>query len=372
MALTTPILYSQVAFDASKAQTFRFNVIGGDQVTGSTITIKDNATLTQIFTTTVTSYAYSITVPAGLLTNGAYYQASIVTHNAVGESSATSNVIQFWCYAAPTLSFVDLPSTHIINSASYTFNVMYNQLQGEALNAYKFDLFDDAGELLSTSGAKYDQSSAVPLTLVYTFSGFEDKAQYKIQCTGATVNGTVVDTGLVTISVQFKSVREYSNLYLTNNCADGNIIIESNVTSIDGVSNPVNPTYVDDKEVDLTEDGSWVKWSKGYVLPDNYTIKLWGRDFVPNVDTAKEPNNLIELENASGGVVSLSYWENTTKAWYELKVKTADSTWAYVIKSAQINKPADGAYLFMWIRCDGALYDVKIENLGVNWNGGAA
>lgn len=372
MALTTPILYSQVAFDASKDQVFKFNVIGGDQITGSTITIKDNATLTQIFTTTVTSYAYNITVPAGSLTNGKYYQASIVTHNATGESSPSSNVIQFWCYAAPTLSFVDLPSTHIINGASYTFNVSYNQAQNEALNAYKFDLFDDMDELLSTSGTKYDQSGAVPLMLVYTFSGFEDKTQYKIQCTGTTVNGTIVDTGLITISVQFKSIREYSNLYLTNNCADGNIIIESNVTSIDGISNPVNPTYIDDKEIDLTVDGSWAKWSKGYVLPNDYTIKLWGRDFISNTEDTKQPNNLLELTSANGSIVSLSYWENSTKAWYELRVQNADSIWAYVVKSAQINKPAAGAYLFVWIRCDGALYDVKIENLGTNWNGGAA
>ena len=35
MALTTPILYTQVAFDASKHQAFKFNVIAGDQVTGA-------------------------------------------------------------------------------------------------------------------------------------------------------------------------------------------------------------------------------------------------------------------------------------------------------------------------------------------------
>ena len=44
MALTRPSLYTIAAFDASQAQTFRFNVIGGDTVTGSTLTIKNNAT----------------------------------------------------------------------------------------------------------------------------------------------------------------------------------------------------------------------------------------------------------------------------------------------------------------------------------------
>ena len=43
MALTTPILYTQVAFDASKDQVFKFNVLGGDQVTGAPTTIRDHA-----------------------------------------------------------------------------------------------------------------------------------------------------------------------------------------------------------------------------------------------------------------------------------------------------------------------------------------
>lgn len=372
MALTTPILYSQVAFDASKAQTFRFNVIGGDQVTGSTITIKDNATLTQVYTTTATSYAYSITVPAGLLTNGTYYQASIVTHNAAGESSPVSNTIQFWCYSEPTFAFANIPSTHIIDNATFTFDVTYNQAQNEALNAYKFDLFDSTGALLSTSSTKYTQSTSVPLTVAFTFSGFEDKTVYKIQCTGTTVEGTIVDTGVVTISVQFAQARGYSNLYLTNNCKYGNIMIESNVTAINGVSNPENPTYIDDKEIDLTASNSYVMWNEGYVLPDDYTMKVWGRNFTANTSVTGDPINLLELMNTDGDIIYLSYWENSTDAWYELRVQDVESTWAYVIKSNEINKPTDNDYLFIWIRCVGGLYDLKTENLGANWNGGAA
>ena len=210
MALTTPILYTQVAFDASKDQAFKFNVIGGDQVTGATITIKDNASLVTAYTGTSTSFAYSITVPAGSLVNGHYYQASIVTHNAAGESSQPSNTIQFYCYSTPTFTFSNLPSTHIINNASYVFDVTYNQTEGETLNAYRFDLYDNTGILLSTSGSKYVSSGGLPLTISYTFSGFEDKTVYGIQCTGTTVNGTLVDTGLVTISVQYETARGYS------------------------------------------------------------------------------------------------------------------------------------------------------------------
>lgn len=370
MALTTPILYTQVAFDASNNQVFRFNVIGGDQVTGATITIKDNASLVTAYTGTSTSYAYNITVPAGSLTNGQYYQASIVTHNAAGESSAQSNTIQFYCYTAPTFTFSNLPSTHIINNASYVFDVTYNQAEGETLNAYRFDLYDNTGVLLSTSSTKYVSSTGLPLTVSYTFSGFEDKTVYGIQCTGTTVNGTLVDTGLITISVQYETARGYSYLYLTNNCEDGNITIESNVVGINGVAQPDPPTYLSTGQVDLTADGSYVKWAEGYQLPDDYTMKIWGRAFTANTDTTKEPVNIVSLANSSGDFVTISYWEDTTNAWYQMRVQDVNEQYAYVIKSATITKPTSTQFLFLWIRCVGGLYDLKIENLGADWNSG--
>ncbi len=370
MALTTPILYTQVAFDASKDQAFKFNVIGGDQVTGATITIKDNASLVTAYTGTSSSFAYSITVPAGSLVNGHYYQASIVTHNAAGESSQPSNTIQFYCYSTPSFEFSNLPSTHIINNASYVFDVTYNQTEGETLNAYRFDLYDNTGVLLSTSGSKYVSSGGLPLTVSYTFSGFEDKTVYGIQCTGTTVNGALVDTGLVTISVQYETARDYSYLYLTNNCEDGNITVEVNVVGINGSSYPDPPTYLADKLVDLTANGSYVKWAEGYQLPNDYTMKIWGKAFKANIDQTKESANIVSLANSSGDIVSISYWEDTTKAWYQMRVQDVGETYAYVIKSATIDKPTQAETLFLWIRCVGGLYDLKIENLGVDWNSG--
>lgn len=370
MALTTPILYTQVAFDASKDQAFKFNVIGGDQVTGATITIKDNASLVTAYTGTSTSYAYSIIVPAGSLVNGHYYQASIVTHNAAGESSQSSNTIQFYCYSTPTFTFSNLPSTHIINNASYVFDVTYNQAEGETLNAYRFDLYDNTGVLLSTSGSKYVSSGGLPLTVSYTFSGFEDKTVYGIQCTGTTVNGTLVDTGLVTISVQYESVRGYSYLYLTNNCEDGNITIEANVVGINGSSYPDPPKYIGKNQIDLTDDGAYVKWVEGYELPNDYTIKIWGRAFTANTDQTKEATNIVELVNSSGNHIYISYWENGKSAWYQMRAQNTNESYAYTIKSEIIDKPTRDEYLFLWIRCIGGLYDLKIENLGSNWNNG--
>ena len=138
--------------------------------------------------------------------------------------------------------------------------------------------------------------------------------------------------------------------------------------AIDGEANPANPTYIDGKEIDLRADGSYVKWQQGYQLPNDYTMRIWGRAFNANTEVNGDPNNILELMNADGDIVYVSYWEDATNAWYEMKVKDIGSTWAYVIKSTTIPKPTDNEYVFMWLRCDGGLYDLKIENLGANWN----
>ena len=157
---------------------------------------------------------------------------------------------------------------------------------------------------------------------------------------------------------------------MTNNCEDGNITVEANVVGINGTSYPDPPTYLANKMIALTTDGSYVKWAEGYQLPNDYTMKIWGKAFKANTDQTKEPVNIVSLANSSGDIVSISYWADTTKAWYQMRVQDVGETYAYVIKSATINKPTQADTLFLWIRCVSGLYDLKIENLGADWNSG--
>ena len=131
MALTTPILYSQVAFDATNAQAFVFGVIGGDQVTQNKLTITNQSTNEVVYDQTQTSYSFVHTVPANTLTNGVYYSAYLITYDANGNASSQSNSIQFFCYSTPSFQFTNLPIGNIITNSSFAFEVTYNQSQGE-------------------------------------------------------------------------------------------------------------------------------------------------------------------------------------------------------------------------------------------------
>ena len=165
MALTTPILYTVNAFDATQAQSFDFNVIGGSQVVANTLTIKDNATLTTIYSQTQTTFKFTHTLPANTLTNGTYYQATLTTKDAQGNISNASAPIQFYCYSQPMFEISNMPASNVITNNSFAFTVTYNQAQGEILNAYVFNLYSASGALISTSNTMYNTNTSLPLNV---------------------------------------------------------------------------------------------------------------------------------------------------------------------------------------------------------------
>ena len=203
MALTTPILLAKNAFDATKEEKFEFNVVSGDQVVASTLIIKDNETLAQVYSGRQVTFAFENTVPAGTLTNGKYYQAYVITENSVRDTSPQSNTIQFYCYSQPTFAFSNIPASAIIGNASYSFDVTYNQTESENLDSYVFNIYTASKTLLSTSGNQYNSSATLPLTISYLFSGLDNNTEYYVECNGVTSGGTKITTGQVRISVLY-------------------------------------------------------------------------------------------------------------------------------------------------------------------------
>lgn len=361
MALTTPILYTQAAFDASVESVFKFYVQSGSQVTANILTIKNNATLAVVYEAEQTTFKFEHTVPAGTLSNGTYYQAYITTKDAQGNVSTASNTIQFYCYTQPSLTFSNMPTGGVVENSSYSFDVTYNQIQGELLNSYTFNLYDVSGNIVATSGAKYNDSSTLPLVVSYLFSGFEDNSQYYIEFTGSTVEGTAITTGKVAFAVKYTKPAAYSYLFLRNNCSGGYITIQSNIVGIDGKSNPDPPIYVDDNTaVDATGSGAYVEWDNGYSLSNGWTLGLWGRKYTANTE-------ILSMSNTDGDTISVYYCvdEDNDTAWFYVRVHDFETEYGYVIQSDTIDVPADDEIVFMWLRNTGNIYEIRIENRGV-------
>ena len=358
MALTTPILYSVNAFDAQNSFIFQFASIGGSQVVANTLTIKDNATLTTIYSATQTTFKFEHILPANTLTNGTYYQATLTTKDAQGNESNASAPIQFYCYSQPMFEISNMPSGNVITNSSYAFTVTYNQAQGEILNAYVFNLYSASGALISTSNTLYNTDTSLPLNISYLFSGFEDNASYSIEVTGVTANGTQITTGRIPFTTAYTKPDMFSFLFLTNNCKGGYITIRSNVVGIDGIANPEPPVFIDNQEVDLRASGSYIEWIEGYTVTDDWTLRIWGRDFTPN-------SEIFRFSNTNGDIITIEYCADDTNCWFEMRAKHNDWLWGYVTESIHISLPTNTEQMFCWLRRIGNLYELKIENRGV-------
>lgn len=305
MALTQPILNSIAAFDATQEHIFSFISIGGDQVLGSQLTIYDNETGAQVYQSNYTSFKFEHPLAAGTLTNGKYYNATISTINNASEFSEPSNPVAFYCYTAPVLTITNIPASGTIEQSNYTFQGNYVQAEGELLNGYQYTLYDSNKEQISQSAILYDG------LYQHTFSGMANDTSYYVELSGSTINNTPVSSGLLLFTIRYIQPASFAICDLVNNCENGFIQISSNIVSIDGKSEPDPPKYIDNKEVDLTDDGSWIQWDEGFNIQNDFTMRIWGRSFGDNepivtmkneLDTDKVPNR-IEMKFMATDIV---------------------------------------------------------------------
>lgn len=306
--LTQPILNPIVAFDATRAHAIDFVVIGGAQVIGNRLVISNNQTGAEVYSQIQSTMKLEHIIPANTLSNGGYYNAVVYTIDSGGNESVSSIAVPFYCYSQPVLIIDNIPATETIENGTYTFSGTYLQQENEALNSYQYTLYDSNREILSQSPLIYYEANN---SLSYTFVGMSNDTSYYVELTGQTINGTHITSGLRYFTVRYLQPASFAICDLVNNCEDGYIQISSNIVAIDGHSNPDPPIYIDDKEVDLREPGSWVEWNEGFRIQNDFTMRVWGRDFNPyqniitltnDINSSTTPNK-IEMKWMIGDVI---------------------------------------------------------------------
>lgn len=364
MALTRPTLLATSAFDATESHTLYFTVSSGsDQVVATRLVVRNNTSNAIVYDSgKVSNFNTQVTIPANALTNGVYYNAVLYTYNVAGETSVPSISIQFWCYTKPIIRFANIPTGNIIANSSFNFEFEYNQEQGELLNQYSLSLYSASHALISTSGALYTESSAVPYSGNYTFTGFENATTYYVKIDGITVNGTEITTGLVQITVTYKRPDLFVLMELNNNCQDGYITIKSNFVYIEGKGNPDPPKYIDNKEVDLTAKGSTVDFTEGFVINGDISTGLWLRK--PN-----EYSEVLRFSNAQGQTISIRFmkgYQNVNsanlQAYYECYVSAVNGV-DYYIYSNYMDILNENDYYNVWFKRKGNLYSLTAQKV---------
>ena len=308
--LTQPIINPISAFDATRAHSISFVVIGGAQVIANRLVIRDNQTGSEVYNKMQSTMKLEHTIPANTLKNGGYYNAVIYTIDSGNNESTASTAVPFYCYSQPVLTIDNIPATETIGNGTYKFTGNYLQQENELLNSYQYTLYDSNKDILSQTSLIYYESDS---SLSYTFVGMSNDTSYYVELSGETVNGTKITSGLRYFTVRYIQPASFAICDLVNNCENGYIQISSNIVAIDGTSNPTPPIYIDDKEVDLRDPKSWVKWSSGFRIQDDFTMRVWGRDFneyqniitlTNDINSSTTPNR-IELKWMVGDVIKI-------------------------------------------------------------------
>lgn len=361
MALTRPTLIAVPSFDATKPFTFTFTVqSGSSQIVANQLTIRRQLDNQIVYQEKQETFKYEHTVGANELTNGVYYNADVVVFDAEDNQSPTSIPIQFWCYTTPTIEFTNIPSTNIINNASFNFAFSYNQNEGELINSYVINLYNAFQTQIATSGIIYVQNGSPPYEGNYLFAGFEDNTTYFIQITGTTINNAVVSSDKIQFNVNYSRPDLFTLVELTNNCEEGYITLKSNIVLIEGNSNPTPPVYIDNESVDLTQDGSCVEWNDGYSISGDFLTRLWFRNPNPY-------SQILQFTNAQGQMIAINYmqgYENVTssepQAYIEVYVQSIDGMEYYIYSNYADILSSDNWYN-VWLTRVNGIYQLQLS-----------
>jgi hypothetical protein len=371
MALMTPILTSIESFDATVGTRVFFTVTSGDQVVKNRITVRDNTTNEIVYQNTVETFELENEIPANTLINGGYYNCYINTYNINDDISANSNTVAFYCLNPATLSFTNIPPDNIIPSAEYKFNVLYQQAQNELLNELYFRLYDKNERLLQSSEL-ITSNFTPPLQLSYSFSGFVDGENYKIQAVATTINGTIIQTPMTPFTVKYDYDAAFFQISLENKCKEGYIYVESNLISVDGQQ---HGGVWDDSTLALSAQ-DYVEWNKGFsFLSDSFVFMKWWLPMLrgtTDVFISEDETTRIEIAYKRG--IPLN--ETTPKDYIEVTAFKNDIQYM-LLRSNYLDIQNNTSLLVSYIKINGSDYEIKFEKINTEynnyiiWNGGS-
>ena len=317
MAMVKPIVNQISAFDASVGTTISFTSNGGNQVAKNKIVVKNNTTNAIVYQNTVISYQLQNVINPNMLTNGVNYNYVIYTYDVNDNESPMSNIIPFYCYSTPTITFTNLTSGQIVETPSYTFNFTYSQAQGENLDFLVVYLYDNSNNLIAKSNNIYN-TNIPPISLSYNFDGFDDKSGYSIQVKGESINGTLFESAKISFITKYFFPTTFNLIELTNNCDNGYVKVSNNVILVEGETNIDPIIYIDGTKLEINNYGQYLKWTQGYELnQDNFTLGIWLKPYNLGefcVLSGDETTSYFSLELKT----SIPYGQTEKKSYFEL------------------------------------------------------
>lgn len=357
MSMTKPIALSKNAFDSTQDEIFYFSASGGNQVVKNKLTIRNNATNVVVYTNTVETFQFQQAVPSNTLTNGTYYNFYFNTYDVNNNESENSNVISFYCYTQPTVTFTNLIEGQIINNASFNCGVQYSQEQGELLDFLSINLYSTSNLLIATSGNLYS-SQVPPIDFSYLFNGLENNRNYKIQSVAVSVNGTVTYSDMINFIVSYKNPTLFSRLNLENKCDDGYVQVRSNIIIADGESNIEPMVYINNTMADVRFPQNYIKWNQGYQINKDFEVSIWIKPtwIYKFAEVFSSQGNGYTIKF----VREMPYGETAVKDYFELSGYIGGELKVYQ-RSNYVDIMTTNDYVLLWIKKVGTNYTLTLD-----------
>ena len=280
MAITiSPTLFTINSFDAAQNKIIYFSMEGINAVPSQVVvTIKDNLTNEEVYknTTTISLGNLSHTIVANSLSNNLYYTCFINIIDKDGNISPNSNSVSFYCIQTPIFRFTNI--VPIINTSEFTVNLEYEQLSSvyDPLISYNIILYNSQNiKVFETNTVYVNNINNISVKIENI-----EEDNYRIIAQGETLNKLIISTE-ETFSVSYNAPTSYSSMFLENLFDKGQIKLTSNIVALEGTL-VGDYEYIDDKMLDLSKDNTYVLFDRGFVIKDDFYLKIWMKNINAN------------------------------------------------------------------------------------------
>lgn len=347
MACTTPQLFSIGVIDATVSNTIPFNSQFGDQVIKNTLTIINATTQAIVYTNTIITFNFSNNIPANTLSNGISYIASIVTYNASGQASSSSNTVNFWCYATPNISITNI-TDGVINNRNYVFQGSYTGTNVDALNSYLYNLYDSNKNLIQSYDAVYSTA------LTQEVDNLENGWNYYVQIVCLSQHGQQYQTALIPFTPSYLIPNFSGVLSLTNQNDSGSISISADVVQVTGITSSGTISYINGEWVDLITGNATVAFNNGngFNINGNFEMTIWATNLSDNIVFV----NLL----GQGGYLQLEKYNNQIHAFKYTNVNDTNPIISHFVSNTLTMTTTD--YLCINLRYVNGLVDLQVSD----------
>lgn len=304
MLITPSIKLFKSSLDAKKDILVEFYSKGGDQVCKNEIEVYNAETNLLAYTKIVVSFNLKQIIPANSLVNGKRYKLRLRTYNLDSQISNWSDYLNFKCSSTPIITLNTITDNTVKNQ-TYLFKGNYYQAENEAIQSFRFIIYDRYKNQLDTSPELYSQN------IEYEFTGFNNDENYYIEVKAKSSGNVEVTTGLVGFYVKYVQPKMRTVLSLKNNKEKATVSIEANTIQV--IFNSTNNSYVfNNGFINLNTDKIYTDKSLGFSLnSDKWTMNLRFKVF-------NSTKNILTLSSVLGNriVVRRNIDRLVIEYWY--------------------------------------------------------